>query len=620
MKKRGSSRPTAGAVLRPTRALSPNLSQLPIRLFAVLFGRTSVIGDEAPICYVWPLCSPRVSRASGGIAGSPRENPCKYRTITPTEGKKIRARYLPKDFLVCLAAGFALAFSLPKPGFTFLAWFVPAFFLYQLAQARSVRRAFLLGWLFGAAFCGTALHWIYQTCRFAGVSVPVSLLALLALAAFLGLNWGVFAALARVFRGRLPAWALPWAWAALAAAVESASAHWLRLRVAPDVLAYTQWRHPVLLQGLSWAGPHALGFLIVLANGVLLSLLRREKGAPANLAAAVLLLALWCGYGARSLASRNPGGAGGDFARVEILQPNIDQYRKWDERYEDDIRGAFDDLLSRPRVLPIARPLAIIGRPGTARHAVLLIARPGLVIWPESSLPGWLDDPRNSRWAAAWARRLRAPMLVGSVSRLGERNYNSAALFDEQGRLAGLYHKRRLVPFGEFVPFRRWLEPHIGILAQLGDFSAGPLRQPLISTPLGPLAVSICYEAVFSNLLRLDAERGARVFANLTNDGWYKDTWGPYQHFWANAFRAVENRVTVLRSANTGISGVIDPYGMVLARSELLSRERLDVRLPALSPFPEGSFYARRGDWFGFLCVAAALVAVLAAALGGLRP
>jgi apolipoprotein N-acyltransferase len=489
-------------------------------------------------------------------------------------------------FLICLASGSALAFCLPKPGLTFLAWFVPAFFLHQLSRAKDGPRAFLLGWLFGAAFCGTALHWIYLTCRFAGVSVPVSFLALCALAAFLGLNWGVFAALARAFQLRLPAWALPWAWAALLAAIEAAGALFLGVRVAPDVLAYTQWRHPILLQGLSWAGPHALGFLILLANGVLLSLLRRERGAFANLAAAGLLLAGWCGYGAQALASRDAGSLGREFVRVEILQPNIDQYRKWDERYEGDIRQAFDDLLGRPRE-----------------------AAPGLILWPESALPGWLDDPRSSRWVGAWARRLKAPMLLGSVSRLGERNYNSAALFDEQGRPAGLYHKRRLVPFGEFVPFRRWLEPHIGILAQLGDFTAGPPRQPLISTPLGPLAVSICYEAVFSDLLRLDAERGARVFANLTNDGWYKDTWGPHQHFWVNAFRAVENRVTVLRSANTGISGIIDPYGIVLARTPLLSRTRLDARVAVGNPFRGGSFYARHGDWFGVLCMACSLLA-----------
>ena len=165
------------------------------------------------------------------------------------------------------------------------------------------------------------------------------------------------------------------------------------------------------------------------------------------------------------------------------------------------------------------------------------------------------------------------------------------------------------MPFGEFVPFRRWLEPHIGILSQLGDFTAGPRRQPLISTPLGPLAVSICYEAVFSDLLRLDAERGARVFANLTNDGWYKDTWGPHQHFWVNAFRAVENRVTVLRSANTGISGIIDPYGIVLAQTPLLSRTRLDARVAVGNPFRGGSFYARHGDWFGVLCMACSLLA-----------
>ncbi|MBI5245471.1 MAG: apolipoprotein N-acyltransferase [Elusimicrobia bacterium] len=507
--------------------------------------------------------------------------------ISPTEGKQIPQTRYYKPILACLASGCALALCLPKPGLTFLAWFAPAFLLDRLAQAKSVRKAFLLGWIFGSAFCGAALHWIYLTCRFAGVSAPVSALVLIALASFLGLNWGIFGALTRFVKERLSAWALPWVYAAALAAVESMSARFLDFRLAPDLLAYTQWRHPILLQGLSWAGPHALSFLILLCGGALLAAYRRERGAAVNLAVAGALLCGWCFWGALALASRAPRPSAASMLRVEILQPNIDQYRKWAEEYEGEIRRVFDGLLAEPR-----------------KDA------PSLILWPESALPGWLDEPEISRWVSSWPLRTRAPMLVGSITRLGEREYNSAALFDERGRPAGLYHKRRLVPFGEFVPLRPLLEPYIGILAQLGNFSPGPLRQPLISTPLGPLAVSICYEAAFPRLLQLDAQRGARVFANLTNDGWYKDTWGPHQHFWVNAFRAVENRATVLRAANTGISGVIDPYGIVLARSELMKTERLDLTLSADNAFPEGSFYARHGDWFGALCMAASLLAV----------
>jgi len=292
--------------------------------------------------------------------------------------------------------------------------------------------------------------------------------------------------------------------------------------------------------------------------------------------------------------AQNPGGLRGQFAKEAYrddrdLQANIDQYEKWDERYEEKIRGAFDALLSRPRSV-----------------------KPSLVLWPESALPGWLDDPKNSRWVSGWARRLGAAMLVGSVARLGERTHNSAVLFDERGEPSGLYNKRRLVPFGEFVPWREKLEPFIGILSQMGDFHPGQERQPFISTPAGPLAVTICYEQVFPRLVLGDAARGARMFANLTNDGWYKDTWGPYQHFGVNIYRAIENRVTVVRCGNTGISAVIDPWGVVTAQLALGQRGRLDARVPSSDPFPRRSFYARHGDWFGGLCLMAMAALVLA--------
>ena len=111
---------------------------------------------------------------------------------------------------------------------------------------------------------------------------------------------------------------------------------------------------------------------------------------------------------------------------------------------------------------------------------------------------------------------------------------------------------------------------------------------------------------MFPRLARADAARGARLLVNLTNDGWYKDTWGPFQHFQANVYRAIEDRVTVLRCGNNGISGVIDPWGVATARLDLNLRGRLDAAVPLADPFPRRSFYARHGDWFGALCLLAA--------------
>lgn len=488
----------------------------------------------------------------------------------------------------CAAAGAALALCLPRPGLCWLAWFAPALLLLRLRRSRGPRAAAALGWVFGAVYAAVALHWVYLTCRFAGVPVPAAVLALAALAAFLGIQWAVFGAWVRVSADRLPAAVLPWVWAASWAGMEWASARFTP-RLGIDLLAYTQWRHLPMIQVGALLGPQALGFLIVLWNGALAELGggRPGRALRRNLAAAAALAALCAAYGTAVLAGRRDRADG---PTVDILQPNIDQYRKWDRRYEEEIRRAFDGLLTEAAQDP-----------------------PDLVLWPESALPGWLEDPALKGWVASWARRLKAPMLVGAVSGQGGRLRNAAVLVGADGAPAGAYYKRQLVPFGEFVPFRAWLEGFIGILAELGDFEAGAARQALLPSPVGPLGISICYEAVFPRWARQDVSRGAEVLVNLTNDGWYKDTWGPHQHFYANVFRAVENRVFVLRAANTGVSGVIDPYGVVTARTPLEAARRLRAALPAGDPFPRRSPYARWGDWFGIACAAAAAAALAGA-------
>ncbi|MDE2290940.1 MAG: apolipoprotein N-acyltransferase, partial [Elusimicrobia bacterium] len=488
-----------------------------------------------------------------------------------------------------LAAGAALALTLPRPGWCLLAWLSPAVLMLEAARAAAPRRAAALGFLFGFAFAGVVMHWIYQTCRFAQVPVPAALLAWGALSAFLALQWALFAAAGRALAEDLPAAARPWAWATLWVGLEWASLRWTP-RLGFDLLAYTQWRHLALVQVGALAGPHALGFVLVAWNAALAGLvLRRSRESAGPLLMTAGLAGLCLAYGLLSLSERPPRPAPGPTA--VILQPDVDQYHKWDAAFAGGIRAGFERLLAAP--LPPR----------------------SLVVWPESALPGWLDDPAVSGWAASLARRAGAPMLVGAVVAVGGKRHNAAALFGADGTVEGLYAKRRLVPFGEFVPLRRWLQPYIGILATLGDFDPGPRRQPLFETPLGRLGATICYEAVFPSLTRGDAARGARVIANLTNDGWYKDTWGPYQHFQANVFRAVETRTTVVRAANTGISGVIDPWGVVLASAPVMTTARLDVPLPARDPFPEGSLYDRTGDVLGAAC----LLASAALAARGLR-
>ncbi|OGR91695.1 MAG: apolipoprotein N-acyltransferase, partial [Elusimicrobia bacterium RBG_16_66_12] len=286
-------------------------------------------------------------------------------------------------------------------------------------------------------------------------------------------------------------------------------------------------------------------------------------------------------------------------ARVEILQPCVDQYQKWDRAFIDAVLANLGGLLSAPRS-----------------------QKPALVVWPETSIPRWVARGLAAAEGARWAKALGAPQIVGIIAgpEGGTGPANGVQLVASDGKAAGFYAKRELVPFGEYVPFRGLIpryviENWLAVLDQLGDMSAGAADQPLFSTPFGPMAVTICYEAMFPRWSRRDAARGARVLVNVTNDGWYKDTWGPYQHFGANVMRAIETRMTVIRSGNTGISAVIDPYGVVTSRLDLNVRGRLDADVPLGDSFPDRSFYVRHGDWFGTLCLALLALAFLLKAL-----
>ena len=503
------------------------------------------------------------------------------------------------------AAGAALtALALPRAGFWIFGWIGLAPLFYAANAAERKRGAAVAGFWVGFFYHAVVLHWIYATCRFAQIPAAVALLAWAALAAALGLNWALAAFLARWLSEKGARVLRPWTWALAWTALAAASGWWTP-RLSVDTLAYTQWNNLALIQAGSWGGPYLLGFVLVLVNAALAEAwidAGEKKSGPA-VASLALGLALGGGLWVHGLVvlMRRPADMGAT-ARVEILQPAIDQYRKWDANAVDEILGGFNELLARP-------------------HDKL----PALVIWPETALPYLQPRGLAAPAAKSWAQAEGSVHLVGIVAapENGSAPANAVQLVRPDGSVGGLYLKRELVPFGEYVPFRflvprfvieRWL----AVLDEMGDLRPGAPDQPLFDTPFGPTAITICYEAMFPRWANRDAARGARLLVNVTNDGWYKDTWGPYQHFESNVFRAVENRIPVIRSGNTGISAVIDPWGAVTAKLDLNERGRLDADVPLTDFFPRRSFYARRGDWLGALCLA--LTVLLCARRALIRP
>ncbi|MFH1076270.1 MAG: apolipoprotein N-acyltransferase, partial [Pseudomonadota bacterium] len=183
--------------------------------------------------------------------------------------------------------------------------------------------------------------------------------------------------------------------------------------------------------------------------------------------------------------------------------------------------------------------------------------------------------------------KFKAPLLAGSPACIQEEKgeysyYNSAYLIAPGGEIKGRYDKTHLVPFGEYVPLRRWF-PFLGkIVEAVGDFSSGEKNQPLL---LGnrPVGVLICFEIVFTELGRNLKKNGAELLVTITNDAWFGTSSAPYQHLSMAVFRGIENRVAIARSANTGISALIDPAGRIIKQTHLFQDASISGNLPLMT-------------------------------------
>jgi apolipoprotein N-acyltransferase len=227
-----------------------------------------------------------------------------------------------------------------------------------------------------------------------------------------------------------------------------------------------------------------------------------------------------------------------------------------------------------------------------------------LVVWPESPAPFHDADARFRSAMASVAQADKAPMIVGAVGMDEDaaarqyRIYNSAEIVAQDGRFAGRYDKIHLVPFGEYVPFRKLLFFVKQITQTLTDMSTGTERK-VFTIGGHRYGVFICYESVFGDEVREFAKNGAEVFVNISDDGWYGDTSAPWQHLNMARMRAIENRRWILRDTNNGVTAAIDPFGTV---RQSIPRHAVDA-LPAQYGYSsELTFYTVHGDWLPGLC------------------
>jgi len=234
-------------------------------------------------------------------------------------------------------------------------------------------------------------------------------------------------------------------------------------------------------------------------------------------------------------------------------------------------------------------------------------------VWEREELVLFEVDVAAAEQIRALARQARVPILFGSDQvepgdhGLPAKYYNSAFLVGPDGATGGVYRKIHLVPFGEYVPLKRILFFAAPLVEAVSDFSAGE-DAALLPVGTHTISTAICYEVVYPDLVRRFVAAGSEMLTTITNDAWFGPTSAPYQHFEQASMRAIEEGRYLVRAANTGISGIVDPYGRVLAKSALFQPAVVvgDVRLLRVA-----TFYARHGDLFAYASVVATLVLLL---------
>jgi apolipoprotein N-acyltransferase len=495
----------------------------------------------------------------------------------------------------------------PKPSLFLLSWICMTPLIYALLRGRggegelvdsegrslrpfTVKQGIVIAWASGVIFYLGTCYWIYPVMNgYGGLNVIAASLITIGYCLIMALHHGAFGGLVVLMSrrsslgNRRPLFLAPFFWVAIEYFRDRVTGvPWLPLGSA-------QVNNIPFARIAEVTGVYGLSFAVMLVNcafaaGLLLYGKRRMNLLISATAAAIALQ-----MGVFAKAEQFPATHQALLVQenVPVLDPN-----QWTPQLYDQTIGSLAQL-SVPK-----------NRSGSDD--------PGLIVWPESPAPFFIDDPRLRPWLATIARDSNSYLVVGSIGTAeskvpgSQQLLNSALIVDPNGRFLGHYDKLHLVPFGEYVPMQEYLFFAKKLTREVGDFARGADRKvfEIDGTRIG---VFICYESIFPDEVRQFTANGAQVLVNISNDGWYGETGAPFQHLQMARMRAIENHRWILIATNNGVTASIDPYGRIVKR---LPRNVRAAMMAPFSPQIETTFYVRYGDIFAWTCVVISILAI----------
>ena len=498
-------------------------------------------------------------------------------------------------YLPAFASGMLVVLVFPAFDLYLFAWiaFVP---LLLSLWGKTSREAFFSGFVFGIVYFFGTLYWIYHSINhYGGVSFLSSILIVLLLCCYLSLYPALFSI---IFSSIIKTTKLP---ALLVAPVIWVVLEFIRSYAFSGFpwssIGYSQYKFLSMIQISDITGIYGISFLIISVNGAIVDIFllkKRLKEMPlfplfypaTGFFFLFLILIVTFGYGTWRLNQERKG----KIISAGIIQGNIEQDKKWEPFYQNEVMDTYFDLTRKISLSPL-----------------------DLLVWPETYVPFFFEyDIDLTEKMIRFQKDLGSNLLFGSVL-VKERSpgktllSNSAVLLNREGKTIYKYDKIHLVPFGEYVPLRSILFFIDKLVVGIGDYVPG---KPYIKaeTDSGSFGTLICYEIIFPGMVRKFYTKGGDFIVTITNDAWFGRTSGPYQHFSMAVFRAIENRKPLIRSANTGVSGFIDSNGRILSQSRLFQRQVLTDRIKTDATM---TFYTKYGDLFSYFCIVISVILLI---------